>query len=86
MITRPPDSELIHMYRNVFGSPEGHIVLQDILSRLYYGDQLDNDAERLANNCAVTILSCCGFLPGMLSAKSVMNDSANWMDYFKENV
>lgn len=60
---RPPErmAELKRLYRGVFSTPEGKIVLTALLEDLGYFDQAKNDEERVlrnyANHLAETVFS-----------------------------
>lgn len=55
-------AEMQQMYRNVFGSAEGRIVLGDILSVGGFGEKIDpNDAAQVSwYNCAIEIARLAG--------------------------
>jgi hypothetical protein len=54
--------EMEQLYRNVFGSPEGRVVLGDILRENHFGVPLNSDAQRIEYNVGVTIARMCGIM------------------------
>ena len=52
--------EMEQRYRNVFGTPEGRIVLGHILSENHYGVPLNTEVERIEYNVGITIARMCG--------------------------
>ena len=50
------------LYRNVFGSPEGRVVLGDILAFCHFGRLLNNDEERTEYNVGVAIAGMSGIM------------------------
>jgi hypothetical protein len=52
--------EIEQMYRNVFDSPEGRIVLGDIMVTCHFGVPINNDFERCEYNVGVAIARASG--------------------------
>jgi hypothetical protein len=49
-------------YRNVFGSPEGRVVLGDILAFCHFGRLVASDEERVEYNVGVAIARMSGIM------------------------
>lgn len=60
MERRNRDMEL--RYRNVFGSPEGRVVLGDILAFCHFGRLVASDEERVEYNVGVAIARMSGIM------------------------
>lgn len=75
---KPITAEMIQKFRNVFGTAEGHEVLDWILETLKFGSDLVTDEDTARHNAAVEILDCCGVLPNNVRSMDLMNQSSNW--------
>jgi len=53
-------AEMQQMYRNVFGTMEGRMVLGHILTQGHFGDELISVNDMAENNFAVTIARMAG--------------------------
>lgn len=49
-------------YKNVFGTPEGRIVLGHILGENHFGVPLNSDVERIEYNVAIAIARMSGIM------------------------
>lgn len=58
----PPDIEMIMTYRRVFNTPDGKVVLEDILSLLGLNESIESEAQGALHNAAVAILARAGIL------------------------
>jgi hypothetical protein len=56
------DGELWQMYRNVFGTAEGRVVLGDILRMCHFGVPLNTEEERYEYNVGVAIVRMSGIM------------------------
>lgn len=56
--------DMENLYRNVFSSGEGLMVLGDILASCHFGVPLNSEAERIEYNVGITIAR----MSGMMSA------------------
>jgi len=72
----PCSRDMMQMYRNVFSSPEGRIVLSDLFSRLGLMDVAMNEVERIRHNVACEIMDCCGMY--MTDPVSNLEKTPNW--------
>lgn len=65
------NKELVKMFRNVFSTPNGKIVLGVILEDLYYFKQCKNDEDRALNNYA----------KALIQTRLGINDNYNFIDH-----
>ena len=57
----PEPKEMQQLYKNVFGSAEGRVVLGDILTKGHYGVTLDPETDQVAEyNFALVIGTLAG--------------------------
>ena len=67
--------EMTQLYRNVFGSPEGRLVLGNILRDNHFGVPLNSEAERIEYNVAVLIARRSGIFEAVETALEMKEES-----------
>jgi hypothetical protein len=76
----PCDQGMMQSYRNVFGTSEGRVVLNDLMDRLGLIQPAQTDEKRIRHKVACEILTCCGVYGIDFSA--MFNQTTDWERVF----
>lgn len=70
----PSQREMLQRYRNVFGTPEGRIVLGDILQMCHFGFGISSEEARIEYNVGIAIARMSGMMQAIDTLIGIRED------------